>query len=83
MGHSADGTERSGPSDAGQETSPEHPPTVTHLPTVTLSWTVGNDAFNAEWNECTKDTEAEDGVGLPGSHGCGDQSVPSSQVYLG
>ena len=51
--------------------------------TYSLSWTVGNDAFNAEWNECTKDTEAEDGVGLPGSHGCGDESVPSSQVYLG
>lgn len=33
--------------------------------TYSLSWTVGNDAYNAEWNECTKDTEAQDGIGLP------------------
>jgi serine/threonine protein kinase len=32
---------------------------------------------------CTKDTEAQDGVGLPGSHDCGAESVPYPSGYLG
>ena len=44
---------------------------------------VGNDAYAWNWNTCSKDTEAEDGIGLPGNHGCGSKSVPASAVYLG
>ena len=43
--------------------------------TVTFSFTVGNDAYHWAWTMCPKDTEAEDGIGLPGHHGCGDQRV--------
>jgi eukaryotic-like serine/threonine-protein kinase len=32
---------------------------------------------------CTKDTEAQDGIGLPGSHGCGNATIPSPDPYLG
>ena len=32
---------------------------------------------------CSKDTEAADGIGLPGHHGCGDKTVPLQYSYLG
>jgi hypothetical protein len=34
-------------------------------------------------NYCTADTEAADGIGLPGHHGCGDQVVSAGAPYLG
>ena len=51
--------------------------------TVTFSFTVGNDglAFLTYW--CSKDTVASDGLGLPGSHGCGARRILSSLSYLG
>lgn len=51
--------------------------------TVTYSFRVGNHAFNWNWNVCTKDTEAQDGVGLPGHHGCGDKHIFASATYTG
>jgi Protein kinase domain len=51
--------------------------------TITFSFRVGNDAYNWNWTSCNKDTEAEDGIGLPGQHGCGDRSVLAAAVYLG
>lgn len=42
-----------------------------------------SDGYAWNWNTCSKDTEAEDGIGLPGNHGCGSKSVPASAVYLG
>jgi hypothetical protein len=40
---------------------------------------------NATWwpASCTKNTESEDGIGLPGHHDCGDRRVRWSQWYLG
>jgi Protein kinase domain len=51
--------------------------------TITLSFSVGNDAYNWNWTSCNQDTEAQDGMGLPGRHGCGDPSVDVSAGYLG
>jgi Protein kinase domain len=51
--------------------------------TITLSFSVGNDAYNWNWTSCNQDTEAQDGMGLPGRHGCGDPSVDVSASYLG
>jgi hypothetical protein len=34
-------------------------------------------------NYCTADTEAADGIGLPGGHGCGNQVVSAGAAYLG
>ena len=50
---------------------------------VTFTFQAGNDAWHAAFNTCTKDTEAEDGTGLPGHHGCGDAQVPYPSGYLG
>jgi hypothetical protein len=53
--------------------------------TITFSYTIGNNGANFVWTPCTKDTEAQDGLGLPGSHGCGNQtiSVAAADNYLG
>ncbi len=51
--------------------------------TVTFSFRIGNDAYNWEWTTCSEDTEAADGIGLPGHHGCGAEQVLSSAPYLG
>jgi serine/threonine protein kinase len=51
--------------------------------TVTFSFRIGNDAYDWDWTTCVEDTEAEDGIGLPGHHGCGDERVLASASYLG
>ena len=51
--------------------------------TITFTFDVGNDAYNWDSTWCTKDGEAENGIGLPGHHGCGDKSVPAAANYLG
>jgi hypothetical protein len=51
--------------------------------TVTFSFRIGNDAYYWDWTTCTQDTEAQDGIGLPGHHGCGDQRVLDAAPYLG
>ena len=37
-------------------------------------------AFYYEWEICTKDSEAADGLGLPGHHHCGDRSISYSTL---
>jgi hypothetical protein len=51
--------------------------------TVTFTFQIGSQVWHAHWRICTKDTEAQDGVGLPGSHGCGAASTPTAAAYLG
>lgn len=51
--------------------------------TITFSFRVGNDGFAWNFNFCAKDTEAKDGLGLPGHHGCGAQRVRATAEYLG
>jgi Protein kinase domain len=51
--------------------------------TITYSFTIGNDAYNWNWRACRKDSEATDGIGLPGHHGCGDSRVSATASYLG
>jgi Protein kinase domain len=52
--------------------------------TVTFTFSVGKKGgYNWGWNACTKDTEALDGIGLPGSHGCGDKTIPNQANYIG
>jgi serine/threonine protein kinase len=50
--------------------------------TVTFSFRIGNDAYSWDWSACSQGTEAEDGIGLPGHHACGDQRVLASDSYL-
>jgi serine/threonine protein kinase len=51
--------------------------------TITFAYRVGNDGYATSWNACEKDTETVDGLGLPGSHGCGDSRILASAAYLG
>jgi hypothetical protein len=51
---------------------------------VTFTFTIGKkDQYDYVWNACTQDTEAQDGIGLPGHHGCGDSSIPYPGGYVG
>jgi hypothetical protein len=50
---------------------------------VTITYTYNNEQSRTASEWCDKDTEAEDGVGLPGDHGCGDSSIPNPAPYLG
>jgi hypothetical protein len=51
--------------------------------TITFSFRIGNHAYSWNWSACAKDTEAQDGIGLPGPHDCGSQRVRASAAYLG
>ena len=51
--------------------------------TISFSFQSGNDAATWSYNACTADSETQDGLGLPGHHGCGDPHIPHSPPYLG
>ncbi len=51
--------------------------------TVSFSFRIGNSAYGWNWSACAQDTEAENGLGLPGHHGCGDHRLPAAQAYTG
>ena len=52
--------------------------------TVRYNFKVGaSDGYQWKINYCTTDTEAQDGLGLPHPHGCGDPTVRATASYLG
>jgi hypothetical protein len=51
--------------------------------TVGVSFWIGNDSVRWSFLVCAKDSEARDGIGLPGQHGCGVHRVSASVAYLG
>lgn len=52
--------------------------------TITISFFVGNHGWFLEIWPCQRDTEAKDGVGLPGRHGCGTlRQISAKRIYLG
>jgi hypothetical protein len=51
--------------------------------TLTFSFTIGDDGIYWDWNGCTKDAVSTDGLGLPGSHGCGARRILRTVSYLG
>ena len=51
--------------------------------TVGFSFWVGNDSVRWSFQVCARDSEARDGVGLPGRHGCGIHRVSAKVAYLG
>jgi hypothetical protein len=50
---------------------------------VTFQFAVGGHGVSWLWDGCTQDTELVDGLGLPGTHGCGSKTVPANASYLG
>jgi hypothetical protein len=52
--------------------------------TVTFTFTIGKkDGYTWLWAACVPGSEAADGVGLPGAHGCGAKAIPAVHSYLG
>ena len=67
----------------GHITAPRRISADEFIQTVIFSFSIGNDAYRFAWAECSKSKETEDGIGLPGHHGCGDERVLQSADYLG
>ena len=55
----------------------------TFVRTISWSFRIGNDGFFFNFNFCSRDTEATDGLGLPGHHGCGAPRISATVGYLG
>jgi serine/threonine protein kinase len=52
--------------------------------TVTFTFPIGKkDGYTWFWAACVQGSEAADGVGLPGGHGCGAKAIPAVHSYLG
>ena len=51
--------------------------------TIMFSYQIGNDGSRTAVQVCTRDTEMEDGIGLPGSHGCGSNELHAVLYYVG
>lgn len=51
--------------------------------TISFTFSIGGHSFSYAWLTCVHDTEAKDGLGLPGHHGCGATFVPRTVAYLG
>jgi len=51
--------------------------------TVSFTFRVGQGGYDYHWRTCSKDTEAADGLGLPGTHGCGGERILASDPYIG
>jgi Protein kinase domain len=52
--------------------------------TVTFTFPIGKkDGYTWFWAACAQGSEATDGVGLPGAHGCGAKAIPAVHSYLG
>jgi hypothetical protein len=52
--------------------------------TLTFSFFIGNHGYHFLFTACQRDTEAKDGLNLPGHHGCGTlRSVSRHRAYLG
>jgi hypothetical protein len=51
----------------------------------TLKWIIPHPNAKTVWepNACSKDTESKDGLGLPGSHGCGNKHIARNAIYIG
>ena len=51
--------------------------------TVSFAFRIGDQAYSWNWSACAQDTEARNGLGLPGHHGCGEHRLPAAQAYIG
>ena len=51
--------------------------------TIKFTFTVGNDGYAWLFSACSKDAVTTDGIGLPGTHGCGASLISASTLYLG
>jgi hypothetical protein len=54
-----------------------------YLATMTFSFRIGSAGYYFLVGACQQDTEAADGLNLPGHHGCGDRFISAKIPYLG
>jgi hypothetical protein len=50
---------------------------------ISYSFTIGSHSYYWRWVACAKDRESTDGLGLPGTHSCGDKRLKLTFNYLG
>jgi Protein kinase domain len=67
----------------GQVSSSQRISSTEYNLTVTFSFDIGSDAYHFRWRACDKASEAQDGMGLPGDHGCGAPTATVGESYLG
>jgi serine/threonine protein kinase len=67
----------------GQVTTPHRIAANQFSVTITFTFRIGNDASHWSWFACTKENLAQDGIGLPGDHGCGAARISASSDYTG
>jgi len=65
--------------------SPQRTGSESFTMAITYHYDRGTDASEATWWACAPDTEEQDGLGLPGSHGCGTLTsvTVATTKYLG
>jgi serine/threonine-protein kinase len=55
----------------------------TYSLTISFTFTIGNKAYSWNWSACSRDTVDQNGLGVPGHHGCGGPRVRTSLDYAG
>jgi hypothetical protein len=71
------------PNGTGTISAPQQTGADSYSVTINDSYNWGDHAYTAlYWLACSQGTEAQDGLGLPGPHGCGAQSVVQGNEYL-
>jgi hypothetical protein len=55
----------------------------TYTLTIRFTFELDNKAYSWNWSACTRDTVDQNGLGVPGRHGCGDQRIPEKTDYAG
>ena len=69
---------------AGASVSSSHQISAdTYSLTISFTFTIGNKAYSWNWSACSRDTVDQNGLGVPGHHGCGDPRIRTSLDYAG
>ena len=69
---------------AGASVSSSHQISAdTYSLTISFTFEIGNKAYSWNWSACSRDTVDQNGLGVPGHHGCGNPTVRTSLKYAG
>jgi hypothetical protein len=55
----------------------------TYTLTIDFTFEIGDHAYSWNWSACSRDTVDQNGLGVPGHHGCGDLRIKTSSDYAG
>ena len=69
---------------AGASVSSSHQMSAdTYSLTISFTFEIGSKAYSWNWSACSRDTVDENGLGVPGHHGCGSPRIRTSLKYAG